>query len=291
MAGDRITLINGELVDYEDAKVHVEDRGLQFSESIYEVMYCQGGGIFRRQEHLDRLEESARGIELKMPPIADIDSAVSKVQAAAGLNNGLIYIQVTAGELPRAHAPSQEVPPNFIVIGQDAPAMISSTEPPQITCMSTPDRRWSLCHVKSTGLVVSTMAKKQALAAGFDDAIFVRDGRVTEASASNVFFVSKGELFTAPADNFILHGITRQGVIDVATSLEIPCHEELIPSKLLTDADEAFLSSTSVGLRSISRIDDNLVGSGDPGDITQAIWQGLHELIGKECAEAARETG
>ena len=288
MAGSRVTLVNGELFDYEDAKVHVEDRGLQFGESIYEVMLCQDGGIFRREEHLERLEESARGIELTLPPIAEIDSAVSKVQAAAGLKNGLIYIQVTAGELPRAHAPSREVPPNFIVIGQETPKAEITPEPPQITCMSTEDRRWSLCFVKSTSLVLSTMAKKQALAAGFDDAIFVRDGRVTEASASNVFFVSKGELFTAPADNFILHGITRQGVIDVASSLEIACHEQVIPAERLIDADEAFLSSTSVGLRSISRIDGNTVGSGEPGEVTRAIWQGLHELMTKECAEAAR---
>ncbi len=287
MAGPRVTVINGELVDYEDAKIHVEDRGLQFTESIYEVMVCQDGGLFRRQEHLERLEDSARGIELTLPPLAEIDAAVSKVKAAAGLNNGLIYIQVTAGELPRAHAPSREVPPNFIVIGQETPVPDFSPEPTQITCMSTPDRRWSLCFVKSTGLVLSTMAKKQAIAAGFDDAIFVRDGRVTEASASNVFFVSNGELFTPPADNFILHGITRQGVIDVASILEIRCHEEMIPDERLIDADEAFLSSTSVGLRSILQIDGNVVGSGKPGEVTTAIWQGFHELMAKECAEAA----
>lgn len=287
MAGERVTLINGSLVDYDDARVHVEDRGLQFSESVYEVIAAYNGRFFRLDAHIERLRKSAAGINLTLPPESEIRRAIADAAAAAKLGDGAVYVQVTAGVQPRQHAPPAESPPNLVVIAQAADVPDFAAVPPPATCMTTPDRRWSLCYVKSTSLVLSTMAKKQALAAGFDDAIFVRDGRVTESSSSNLFLVADGALVTPPADSFILHGITRMAVMDAARRAGVACREEVVPAERLLRADEVFLTSTTSGVRPVTKVDSTVIGDGAVGPVTRRVLQALHAIVAEECGLVA----
>ncbi len=287
MENQRVTFINGSGLTYQAAKIHIEDRGLQFGESVYEVIACYSGQFFRLANHLARLEISARCMGLTLPPTEEIITTLEKAKIAAQLGTGLVYLQLTAGELPRQHSPSVTVPPNFIVIAEASKVPDFSENLSTLTCMTTKDLRWSLCHIKATSLAGSTMAKKQSLAAGFGDAIFVRDGFLTEATSSNVFLVANGKLFTPPADNFILHGVTRQAAIEVASRLGIDSEEGHLPAERLLEADELFLTSTSTGLRPVLKVDSNAVGSGRVGPITKAVATALHELVTNECRMTA----
>jgi D-alanine transaminase len=259
-----LVYLNGEFVSYDTARVPVEDRGLQFADGVYEVVRYYDGRPFRMQQHLARLVRSAAGIELPLPPIEEIRQAMDALIEKQGLQDGTVYLQITRGPAPRAHGLVPDPKPTVIAIAREA----RSVRPrPTLRVVTMSDDRWARCYLKTTALLPNALARERARRLGADDAIFVRDGFVMEATASNVFVVTNGRLLTPPLTNYILPGITREAVVELATGEGISVFEEPVSAHLLYQADEVFLTGTNSELGPIVAVDGRTIGDGRPGPV------------------------
>ncbi len=265
---------NGELVERDEARLDMEDRACQFGDGVYEVIALWGGVPFKLEEHMQRLEMSGRALDMELPP-ADwfIEEAYSYLEELGCLADGdgedfKLYVQASRGIADRRHAYPDEMEPEIIM-------KVSSFQPnPQeyydkgVSAITYPDERWARCYAKSLQLLPNAMAKKASEKAGAYEAILVRDGFAMEGSLSNIFIVEKGRLITPPASNYILNGITRRTVIELAGRENIPLFQDSIPLDRLFSADEVFLSGTTTEIMPIVEIDDEIIGPGRPGELT-----------------------
>lgn len=269
--------LNGRFVPYDSAAVPLEDRGLQFSESIYEVVRVYRGRPFEMDRHMGRFRASAQAIGLDLGSrIEELESGVARLVERSGLQDAAIYIQATSGAAPRAHLrPSGLEPTVLAMVGPIAPLPRRIVEE-GLSAITVPDDRWARCYVKTTMLVSNALAKRRAAAAGCDDAIFVRDGFAMEATAANLFAVFDGELHTPPASNYILHGVTRAVLLEIAEQLSIPAIEGPIPVDRLYGAQELFLTGTVSQLGAITTLDRKTIGSGRPGPMVARLREAYH---------------
>ena len=264
IVAEPLVYLNGEFVPYEAARIPVEDRGLQFADGVYEVVRYYDGRPFRMQQHLARLVRSAAGIELPLPPIEEIRQAMDALVERQGLRDATVYLQVTRGTAPRAHGLLPDPTPTVIAIAR--PARVIRPRPPlRVITMS--DDRWARCYLKTTALLPNALARERARRLGADDAIFVRDGFIMEATAANVFLVMKDRLLTPLLTNYILAGITREAVLELAASEGIPASEEPVPAHLIYQADEVFITGTNSELGPVVAVDGRTIGTGQPGPI------------------------
>lgn len=270
--------LNGQFVPYEQALIPVEDRGFLFGDGIYEVIAAYGGRFWRMEEHLDRLERSALAIHLALP----MDRRAIR-QAAEELlrRNGLaaadasVYLEVTRGPAPRAHTFPEDPHPTVVMTARPvAPADPALVEK-GATAITVPDIRWHAVHIKSICLLPNVLAKQAAHEAGAFEAILVREGVLTEGSSSNLFLVFDGELQTHPEGPFILSGVTRGAVLEVARDLSIRLVERAVPLEELWQADEVFVTGTTSEVVPIVRVDDRPIGDGRPGPVTLRIREEL----------------
>ena len=264
--------LNDRFVPYEEATVPIDDRGFQFSESVYEVIHVYAGRPFEMERHLRRLKNGldALDIDLEMT-LEELAGKSMEVVHRNKLQDAAIYIQVTAGAAPRIHLRPKELRPNLIVIA--SPAAPASSEWPDsgINCVTVSDDRWGGCYIKTTMLLPNTTAKRRAVAAGYSDAIFVRDGYAVESTASNLFAVLDGALWTTPASNYILRGITREVVLELAHDAGIPVNEAPIPMHRLFTASELFVTGSGVELVCITSVDGKQIGTGRPGPVIKTL--------------------
>lgn len=282
-----LVYLNGEFVPYESARVPVEDRGLQFADGVYEVVRYYEGRPFRMQQHLSRLVRSAAGIELPLPPIEEIRHAMDSLVERQGLSDATVYLQITRGPAPRAHGLIPDPTPTVIAIARPA----RSVRPrPALRVLTVSDDRWARCYLKTTALLPNALARERARRLGADDAIFVRDGFLMEATASNVFLVMKGRLLTPPLTNYILAGITREAVLELAASEGIPCAEDPISAHLIYQADEVFITGTNSELGLVVAVDGRTIGSGEPGPIFQRLLAAFDVATRSSQPAGARST-
>lgn len=259
-----LVYLNGQFVAYDDARVPVEDRGMQFADGVYEVVRYYDARPFRMQQHLARLVRSAAGIELPLPPIEEVRQAMDALVEKHGLKDAAVYLQITRGPAPRAHGLVMDPKPTVIAIAREA----RSVRPrPTLRVITVSDDRWARCYLKTTALLPNALARERARRLGADDGIFVRDGFVMEATASNVFVVMSGRLLTPPLTNYILAGITREAIIELARSEGISVGEEPVSAHLIYQADEVFLTGTNSELGPIVAVDGRTIGDGQPGPI------------------------
>lgn len=275
---EEIVYLNGQFVPYEEAHTHVEDRGNLFADGVYEVIRFYAGRPFEMDAHLARLERSAEAIRLPLPWTRDeLSAAAGELLERNGLKEATLYLQVTRGVARRNHLfPSQAEPTSFM-IARSVQAIDPETRRRGVSCISLEDVRWKMCHVKSLALLPNVLAKQKARDAGAFEAILVRDGIVTEASASNVFAVSGKRLLTHPEGPFILSGITRKVVLELAERLRISVHEAPITLSELKEADEVFLTSTTIEVLPVTRIDGSPVGRGVPGPISLDLQEAFEQ--------------
>lgn len=283
----RIAYVDGRYVRHDLASVHIEDRGLQFADSIYEVLGVFGGRIFDETEHLDRLERSLREIGLPMPMERPaLRLVVREIARRNRLADGLVYMQVTRGAVRRDHAVPQQPPPPSLIITAKAIDTNSFEERRRsgIKVITTNDQRWARCDIKSTALLPNVLAKTKARAAGAYEAWLVdREGCVTEGSSTTAWIVDRdGKLVTRDLDNAILPGVTRRILIEVAESAQMPIVERRFTVSEAQAAREAFITAATIGALPVVEIDGRRIGEGRPG----AIARRLHELY-RRAAEAA----
>jgi D-alanine transaminase len=267
---DPIVYLNGEYVPYDQATIGIEDRSVQFGDGIYEVIRWYGGKPFKLESHLRRLERSAAGIELPIPPTAELYAAMEELIRRNGFADAALYLQITRGTTARVQGIPAGIAPTVIMIAR--PTRSERPAPP-IKAITQSDDRWARCHLKTTMLLPAMLARKRAADQGAQDAIFVRDGYVTEATAANVFAVVGGEVVTPPLSNYLLPGCTREALLEMFAASGIKASERLLSQQDLLAADEVFLTSTNSELRPVVEVDGRKVGTGQVGPIFQRTPQ------------------
>jgi D-alanine transaminase len=272
--------LNGQFMPYEQAAIPVEDRAFLLADGIYEVIRVYGGRPFGMDGHLKRLARSARELRMPAPDLAEIERAALELLRTNNLSEATIYIQVSRGTYtPRTHAfPSGPVTPTTLIIARSFTANTKLWET-GIKAITVPDQRWTRCDIKSVALLPNVLAKQAAAEAGAYEAIQVRDGIAIEGSSSNFFAVLDGEIRTYPACNYILRGITRDAVLDVARRLGYTIREEGIPTDALGRCTELWVTSTTMEIMPIVSIDGHTVGEGQPGPVARALHAAFRGLL------------
>ena len=267
-------LWNDQIVDREAVKIDIEDRGYQYGDGIYEVIRIYNGRCFMLGEHMTRLESSAQKIKLTLPyTIPQLTENLKLLVKTEGITEGEIYLQITRGiASPRNH----EFPSAGAVKGVVTANVIPFERPLEmqhagLTATVLPDERWLHCDIKSLSLLGNLLALDQAIEAGFDDALLQRDGCFTEASASNLWFVIDGIVYTHPDGRLVLPGITKMKVLQLCQQLEIPYREEPVPVEVLNNAQECFLTNSVWEIVPIVKVDGKSVGNGTLGSITKRL--------------------
>jgi len=272
--------LNGQYVPYSRALVPVEDRAFLFADGVYEVVRCYDGRPFHLDRHFQRLRDSARGLELPLPlDEAGFDRIVAELLLRNGLREATVYLQVTRGAAPRQHHFPDDSAPTVVAIARPAESPPEDQVRRGVAVITVPDTRWGFCYLKTVGLLPNVLARQQARREGAHDAVFVRDGLVTEASASNVFCVFDGVVYTHPLAN-ILPGVTRAVVLEILDELGLPCREEAVPLQRFRAADEVFLTGTTVEVMGVAQVDGRPVGAGQTGPVTLRVWEAFRRRCG-----------
>lgn len=269
--------INGKFVTPDEPVIPIDERGHQFGDGVYEVIRIYNGKPFMLEEHLDRLYQSAHAIKLKFDTDREIlkKTMVELIEKSSLINLDL-YIQITRGIASRNH------------LFPDSPVSISMTAKPFRIIPITnegasvsiyPDERWANCYIKSLNLLPNILAKQAAYEKGFLEAILVRDGKVTEGTSSNVYIVKDSSIITTPLSNHILSGITRMAVKKLADEMGIPFIEKHFTPDEMIQADEIFITSTTLEIMPITRVDDYQVNEGELGPITTSLKKRFSQLM------------
>lgn len=272
--------MNGDFVAKDRAVIPVEDRAFLFADGIYEVIAAYGGAPVMMEEHLDRWDASAAG--LRMPQTVSREqrtAAILEMIRRVGTERVMIYGQLTRGAAPRTHQFPADPEPCEVWFAKELKPLPEKLRQEGAEALTHPDERWARCWIKSTCLLPNVLAKQFAQERGaFDAILYMENEVVTESSAANVYAIKNGVVHTHPANGRILGGITRSMVLRICEELSIPVAEEFFNLKFLRSADEILLSSTTMNVLPISKLDGKPVGTGKPGDV-------YHRLIGAMEAE------
>ncbi len=288
-----IAYLNGTFLPIEQAAISPMDRGFLFGDSVYEVIPVYGGRIFRLSQHLDRLEQSLSAVYISpnevMPSRDDWQDLLNELVEQNGGGELGIYLQITRGEYgKRAHVLPTPCQPTVFAYAAPLPATPKTTTTETLCAITAEDIRWQYCHIKTTSLMPNLLMQHQATLAGVDDVILIREGLAQEAAAANLFVVQAGKLLTPPKKGFILGGITRDLIIELAASYDIPCEEKDIPLEQLYRADEIWLTSSTLEVRPVTRLDQHTINNGKIGPyfhkMQQAYQQYKTKLIAGEVA-------
>ncbi|HEX6313423.1 MAG TPA: D-amino acid aminotransferase [Gemmatimonadaceae bacterium] len=282
-----IVYLNGQFLPREQARLSVDDRGFFFGDGVYEVTRVVRGQLFEWERHAKRL---ARGLrELRIDAGLDMDTIRSLQERLIRENElfegqGTVYLQITRGAAPRTHHfPPKGTPPTvFLSAGPFVPPSELRTR--GVSVMTYPDYRWSRCDLKTVNLLPAVMAKQFAADNDAFESIFVRDAAYTEGSHTNVFFVIGGEVRTYPNSNYVLPGVTRDVVVELANASGIPVSETPVFVHETGQFEECFLTGTTSDVMPVVAIDGKPVGTGRPGPITMR----LYEALAKRLAEVAQ---
>src|ERR1700722_11731729 len=277
----RIAYVNGRYLPLRQAMVHVEDRGYQFGDAVYEVCEVRQGRLIDERRHLARLKRSLDELQIKLPmsPVA-LGIVLREVIARNRIGYGIVYLQISRGVARRDHAfPAPEVPPSLVVTARPLNARRNEAlAAGGIAVVSVPDDRWGRVDIKTTGLLPNVLARQAAIAQGARDAWFVdKDGKVTEAASANAWIVTAaGSVVTRPADHGILEGITRTVLFDVIKEQGLSVEERPFTLAEAYAAREAFVTAASQIVLPVVRIDGHAIGEGKPGPVATALRRAFH---------------
>jgi D-alanine transaminase len=277
-----VVYLNGEFLPRERAMLSVDDRGFIFGDGIYEVTRVVNGRLFEADRHMRRLQYGLRGIGIdpRMTPEQLIDvhyRLIRENELTTG--EGTVYLQITRGAAPRTHYfPPASTPPTVFMSASPFTRNNAQREA-GATAVTYPDIRWSRCDLKTVNLLGAVLAKQQAVANGSLEAVFIRDGVITEGSHTNVFGVIDGELRTYPRSNYILPGITRDVLLELAVEEGINVRETPILQQEIGRLDELFITGTTTDVTPIVQLDGRPIGTGTPGRITRQLAAALDRRL------------
>jgi D-alanine transaminase len=272
---------NETLIPKNEATIDIDDRGYYFGDGVYEVVKVYEGNPFAMDEHISRLTASLKKLDIPLPFSLDkLVELIHRLVEKNAIDNGLVYFQITRGAEPRNHLYSRKSAPVFTAFTQAAQNN-QATQENGIDVWLTDDIRWLRCDIKTINLLGNVMVKREAADNNCHEAILHRNGTITEGSSSNLFLVKDKVLYTHPATNLILNGITRQLIIDLAKRHDYSVVEEPFPVDVLEHADEAFISSTSVDITPIKTVKGQLSTSFEIGPVTKDLQAKFKELLPK----------
>jgi D-alanine transaminase len=277
----RIAYVNGRYLPMRDAKVHVEDRGYQFADAVYEVCEVRAGRLVDERRHMARLQRSLAELSIRMPmTAAALDVILREVVARNRIGYGMVYLQIGRGVARRDHAfPAPEIAPSVVVTARRLDFSRNETLAQKgIAVISVPDNRWGRVDIKTVGLLPNVLARQHAIEQGARDAWFVdKDGTVMEASSANAWIVTAaGKLITRHADHAILRGITRTVAFDVVKAQGLTVEERAFTLEEAYAAREAFITSATQIVLGVVRIDGRIIGDGKPGPVAAALRAAFH---------------
>lgn len=282
----RIAYVNGTYVRHAEAAIHVEDRGYQFADGVYEVCEVRHGFIIDLTRHLDRLGRSLGELRIGWPMSrAALVHVIREVLRRNRVRNGLFYLQVTRGVARRDHVfPDADTPPSIVVTAKRTdPGAIARKNAEGISAITVPENRWDRVDIKSVGLLPNVLVRQQAKEAGAQEAIFVDvDGMVKEGAATNVWIVDReGTLRTRPAESGILRGVTRTTLMDVAKPLGLAIEETAFSVEEMLAAREVFITAATSICFPVVSVDGKTIGNGHPGSIAQNIREAFFDIAEK----------
>ena len=259
----RYSLWNDQIVKEDEVVINQEDRGYQFGDGIYEVIKVYNGEFFTANEHIDRFYESADKIRLVIPYTKDkLHKMLHELVEKNNLDTGHVYFQITRGANSRNHIfPGPEVKPVFTATVKENPRPVANFEK-GVKTITLDDIRWLRCDIKSLNLLGAVLAKQEAYEKGAYEAILHRDGIVTEGSSSNIFAIKNDTLYTHPANNLILNGITRRVVIECANEIGLTVSETAFTVEEMLEMDELIVTSTTSEVTPIIEVDGKAIGNG-----------------------------
>jgi D-alanine transaminase len=277
----RIAYVNGRYLPWRDATVHVEDRGYQFADGVYEVCEVRGGRLIDERRHIARLQRSLGELRIAMPmSLAALSIVLRETVRRNRVHEGIVYLQITRGVARRDHAfPPPGTVPSVVVTARSLDRTGNEKAAAEgIAVVTVPDNRWERVDIKSVALLPNVLAKQAAREQGAKEAWFVdRDGRVTEGASTNAWIVTRdGEVVTRHVDNGILRGITRTVLIDVIRAHGLQLVERPFTVTEAYAAREAFITSASQIVMPVVRIDGRPIGNGAPGLVATALRRDFH---------------
>jgi len=288
----RVAYVNGRFVPFNEAGVHIEDRGYQFADGVYEVIAFANSRLIDLAGHMIRLERSLGELRIRRPlPPRSLELVMAEMIRRNRLSSGILYLQVTRGVARRDQAfPPQATPPALVMTVRTVhgPSDVMIAE--GVSVVTVPDQRWKRVDIKSIALLPNVLAKQEARAKRAFEAWMIDGmGNVTEGSSTNAWIVTKaGELITRNATNAILNGITRLAILSLAGEAGLDLTERPFSQVEATDAAEAFLTSTTSWVLPVVKIDGNRIGDGRPGPVSRRLRAAYADAIRAQIERHAR---
>jgi D-alanine transaminase len=277
--------LNGRILPRDQAHLDIEDRGAMFADGVYEVIRYYRGRPFALDRHERRLRQSLAALRLEAPAaLAALPGATAELLTRCGLTEASVYWQITRGVAPREHAIPSGLHPTVLAIAYPVPAVDPAAPPPSVSAILLPDERWHHCAIKTLMLLPNVLAKTAAHDAGAHEAILYRGRTVTEGSSTNVAIVtSDGVLRTHRADQWILPGVTRAIVLELAKELGIKIAQRAFNPEDLFTAAEVFITGSTTQMAAVTALDGKPVGGGRLGPVTQRLYQAFLARVASEC--------
>lgn len=280
MRMSRVVYVNGEFLPEQDAKISIFDRGFLFADAVYEVSTVLDGKLVDNAAHLKRLERSLSELKMSAPvPVDEIGALMRELVARNGVDEGVVYLQISRGPADRDFVFPAEEKPSLVMFTQSRVVADSPQAKTGLRVKTMPDIRWRRRDIKTTQLLAQSLAKQSAVEQGGDDAWMVQDGFVTEGSSNNAFIVTTdGVIVTRQLSNDILHGITRRVVLEIAERENLTVEQRPFTVEEAQQAAEAFSTSASGFVMPVVEIDGKTLSQGVPGPLSQKLRERYIEL-------------
>lgn len=285
-----IVYLNGSYLPKDEASVSPDDRGFLFADGVYEVLYSYDGMLLREDLHWRRLKRSLHEIHIKGLGGVDFGEICRELVDRNNLSDrdAIIYLQITRGAAPRAHAFPKDAEPTIYGFARPHDPPREQQENGCRTVM-VPDERWLRCDIKSVSLLPNVLAKEKAMDARAFEAVLVRDGNITECSSAAFAAVYNNEFVTAPLSNLILPSITRELTLELCANLDIPVARHAVPAEIVDSLQEAMLMSTTAEIMPITQIDGFIIGDGVPGPVTRKLQKAFRQMVQQDQAIKSSE--
>lgn len=273
-----VLYFNGRWTNTSERLLGVEDRGFQFGDAIYEVFKFLGKRPVFLIDHYRRMQRGLAEIDIPNPwTESQFTEMATELLRRTAVDDGLVYVQVSRGESERAHFYPDDMKPTALAYSRRFKFPDAAKKELGIKLITASDLRWKACNVKSVNLLPNALAKKTAQRGGADEALLIDEGLVREGASANFFIVNNGRIVTHPLDEHILPGIVRDRTIGLAIGAKIRVDERPIREQELFDLDEAFITSTSMGVMPVSEIDGRVIGNSRRGEVTGVLQRLLDE--------------
>ncbi len=270
----RYAYVNGRYVPHADARIHVEDRGYQFADGVYEIVTVHQGRLIDEEPHLDRLEHSLGELRIAWPMSRRaLGFVLRELVGRNAVSNGIVYLQITRGVAPRDHRFPPNARPSLVITTRRMKMLPPATLENGVAVVTLPDIRWRRCDIKSISLLPNVLGKQQAVEAGAYEAWLVdAEGFITEGTSTNAWIVTaSGKLVTRHRGQAILSGVTRRSLLQLLASSQIELEERRFTVAEARLASEAFLTSSTSFVLPVTRIDNVPIANGRPGPLSRRL--------------------